>query len=125
VAAPAQAPPLNPCTLVTGARAQAIVGASLVSEREAPLGPTCILAFKGRRAITIAIESLPFSKTAGEMSKPTRVAIGGFRADCGSQGTQMLYVALSDGRVLNVTAPCVLAEEFATKALSRLHRLHG
>jgi hypothetical protein len=37
----------------------------------------------------------------------------------------MLYVALSDGRVLNVTAPCVLAEEFATKALSRLHRLHG
>jgi hypothetical protein len=121
VNAPPQAPPLNPCTLVTGAQAQAIVGVSLVVEREAPLGPTCILEFRGHRAITIAIESLPFDSTVGEMAKRKRVAMAGFHADCGTQGTQMLYVSLGGGRVLNVTAPCAVARALAVKALGRLH----
>jgi hypothetical protein len=118
---PAQTPTLNPCTLVTGAQAQAIVGASVLSKKEAPLGPTCIFEFKGRPVITIAIESLPFAKTVGEMHKRTRVVIGGFHADCGTQGTQMLFVSLGRARVLNVSAPCPLAKAFAIKALSHLH----
>jgi hypothetical protein len=107
---------------VTRAQAQAIVGAALRGSKEAPLGPTCVFDFKGgSAAITLAIESLSFPKTVRQMKKSTRLVVGGLQADCGSLGMQMLFVSLSGGRVLNVTAPCPIARAFAVKALSRLH----
>jgi hypothetical protein len=115
-------PPLNPCTLVSGSEAQAIVGASLRASKEAPLGPTCVFNFKGSHpVITLAIESLSFQKTVRHMKKSTRLAVAGLEADCGNLGEQMLFVSLSGGRVLNVTAPCPIARAFAVKALSHLH----
>ena len=115
-------PPLNPCTLVSGSEAQAIVGASLRASKEAPLGPTCVFNFKGSHpVITLAIESLSFQKTIRHMKKSTRLAVEGLEADCGNLGEPMLFVSLSGGRVLNVTAPCPIARAFAVKALGRLH----
>jgi hypothetical protein len=113
---------LNPCTLVTKAQAHAIVGATLRSEKEAPLGPTCIFTFAGRKTdITLAIESLNYAKTVRPMKKPAHLTLGGYPADCGTLGTQMLFVSLNGGKkVLNVTAPCSIAEAFARKALARL-----
>jgi hypothetical protein len=115
-------PPLNPCTLVSGSEAQTIVGASLRASREAPLGPTCVFNFKGSRpVITLAIESVSFQKTVRHMKKSTRLAVAGLEADCGNLGEPMLFVSLSGGRVLNVTAPCPIARAFAARALNRLH----
>ena len=122
MAAPAQAPPLDPCRLVPASDAHEVAGASLISEKEAPLGPTCIFKFRGGRAdVTLAIERLSFSSVTRQMKHATKVSIRGFRAYCGTLGTQMLYVSLADSRVLNVTAPCPLAKALAVAALSRLH----
>jgi len=120
--APAQTPPLNPCTLISAADAQAIVGAALVTKSEAPLGPTCILSFKGQHAdVTLAIERIGLTSTVHVMRSPRRVTIGGFRAYCGTLGMQTLLVSLGQGRVLDVTAPsCTIATALAAKALAGL-----
>lgn len=122
VTPPPQARPLDPCSLVTNAQAESIVGVPLVSTREAPLGPTCIFAFKRRPTVMITIEFMDFSSTIREMKGATREPIGGFHAECGSLGGQMLYVSLSERRVLSVTASCPVARGFAVRALARLRR---
>jgi hypothetical protein len=113
----------NPCTLVSKTQAQSIVGAALRSAKEAPLGPTCIFTFAGRRAsITLAVESLNYAKTVGPMKRVTKLTIGGRPAECGTLGTQMLFVSLSGGKkVMNVTASCRIAEAFASDAVPRVH----
>ncbi|MGA2013182.1 MAG: hypothetical protein ABSH51_21960 [Solirubrobacteraceae bacterium] len=121
VTPPPVAKPLNPCSLVTNAQAQSIAGAPLRSSREAPLGPTCVFTFTGRPSVTMTIEFLDFASTVKAMRDATRVAIGGFHAECGTLGTQMLDISLSERRVLNVTAPCPVARGFAVRALTRLH----
>jgi hypothetical protein len=55
------------------------------------------------------------------MKNRTRVAVAGRQAYCGTLGTPMLFVSLTGGRVLNVTAPCSIAQALAAKALSRLN----
>ncbi len=121
LAPPPQAKPLNPCTLVTDSQAAAFAGATLMTAHEAPQGPTCIFAFKGRSPITVTIGYLGFARTVHDMTHRSRVAIGGFRAECGTLGTQVLDVALSGFRVLSVTAPCAVAKRFAVRALAALH----
>jgi hypothetical protein len=46
--------------------------------------------------------------------------VGARKAYCGSLGSQMLYVPLTGGRVLHVTASCAVAQRFAALALSHL-----
>ena len=43
-----------------------------------------------------------------------------FAGFCGQLGTQMLFMPLPSGEVLNITAPCSVAQRFASVALSRL-----
>lgn len=112
---------LNPCRLVSAAEAQAIVGAPIAGQLEAPLGPTCVYRLSGSsRQITLAIESLGFHQVTHEMTRPRPITVGHRRAYCGRLGTSMLFVPLRPGRVLNVTAPCSTAQRFAALALSRL-----
>ena len=112
---------LNPCTLVSASEAQAITGGPVVGPVEAPLGPTCIYRPNGSKAqITLAVESMSFSKVTHQMTKPNRVTVRGHLAYCGRLGAPMLFIPLSGGRVLNVTAPCGMAQRFAATALGRL-----
>lgn len=113
--------PTNPCKLVSRSEARSITGQALVSSIEAPLGPTCIYRFAGSKSeITLAVESVSFSQATQQLSKRTRVSVGRQQGYCGSLGTRMLFVPLPGAKVLHVTAPCAMAERFATLALSRL-----
>jgi hypothetical protein len=114
------AKPVNPCKLVSTSEARAITGQLIAARIEAPLGPTCIYRFAGSQSqITLSIESASLSQIAHQMTKRTRVTVGGRQAYCGSLGTKMLFVPLPGGRVLHVTAPCAIAQHFAAVALGR------
>jgi hypothetical protein len=112
---------INPCRLVSVSEAEAITGGPISGRVEAPLGPTCIYRQAGSKTdITLAVETTTFASATHGMSKPTKVLIKGRSAYCGKLGAQMLFVPLPDGTVLNVTAPCAVAQRFAATALSRL-----
>ncbi len=112
----------NPCTLVTAAEAQAIVHAPVLRQTEASQGPTCLLELKGGpRSITLAVQAVNVSREIAQMEKkPTQLSIGGHKAYCGTLGSQLLFVELGGGRVLQVAAPCGTAQALATKALPRI-----
>jgi hypothetical protein len=115
------AKPLNPCKLVSLAEAQAIAGRAITKVAEAPLGPTCIYNITGRAAaITLAVETESFSQATRYLSERKHVVIKGRRSLCGRLGTQTLFVPLTRYQLLNVTAPCGIAERLAGVAVSRL-----
>jgi hypothetical protein len=115
------AKPLNPCKLVSLSEAQAISAGAISKMVEAPLGPTCVYSASGRAAaVTIAVQSESFSQVTRPMTARKRVVISGHRSLCGRLGTQMLLVPLGRYQLLNVTAPCGIAQRFAALAVSRL-----
>jgi hypothetical protein len=112
---------LNPCTLVSAGEARAITGGGIVATSEAPLGPTCLyLGSHSRPQITLALESTSYSQASRRLDKRTEMLIRGHQAACGRLGRQMLFVRVGPRRVLNVTAPCSVARQFAVLAVSRL-----
>jgi hypothetical protein len=114
---------LNPCTLVTRAEAQAILGKPVGEPVSAPQGPTCIYKPQGTtRVVTLAVESLHFStiKPQSQLRDRMSVTVGGHTAYCGVAGTPTMILLLPAGRFLDVTAPCPLAAAFAAKALAHL-----
>jgi hypothetical protein len=111
----------DPCTLVSKAEAQAIVGGSIATPQEAPLGPTCIYQPEGAKTqVTLTVESLDFAQIRAQLHDRRRVRIGGRIAYCGDYGLPTTFVPLSGGRVLSITAPCAVGTRFAAKALPRL-----
>jgi hypothetical protein len=111
----------NPCVFVSGSEAQAIIGTPIVGQTEAPLGPTCVFRLQGQRqTITIAVETERLSAQVRYMHKRRRLMLGGHRAYCGVLGRPMLDVALGPGRILNVAAPCRVAEALASRALRHI-----
>lgn len=111
----------NPCVLITTAEAESIVGAPIVGITEAPLGPTCILKVKGQRqTVTLAVESSAVANQVHQMRKLQQLTVAGHAAYCGELGRPMLDVQLSGGKILNVTAPCALAQALAEKAVPRI-----
>ena len=111
----------NPCTLVSVREAQEIVGVAITGRVEAPLGPTCVYKLSGSKAnVTLAVESLSIAQVTRQMKRPKPLIVGSRRAYCGRLGTQMLFAPLTRGRLLNVTAPCPIAQRFAALALGRL-----
>ena len=114
------AAPPNPCKLVSVAKARAITGNKLAAT-EAPLGPTCIYRAKGSKAqITLAIEAASLSQIVRHLPQKQKLTVGGRRAYCGRLGVQVLFVGLSRNQILNVTAPCQVAQQFAEAALRGL-----
>jgi hypothetical protein len=112
----------TPCNLVTKAQAGAIVGAPLQDPLEAPQGPTCIYRSQdGKRFVTLAVQSVPFSKLKHQMHKRQQVTVSNKTAFCGMLGQPILYVPLSGSRVLSVAAPCQVARKFAARAVPRLN----
>jgi len=115
---------VDPCTLVTRAEAQAIVGKPVGKPVEAPQGPTCIYRPAGARSfITVAVVSLAFSKVLPQSQLRDRISltISGHSAYCGNAGGQQLIVPLPNGKFLAVAAPCPIAAAFAKTALSRYY----
>lgn len=118
---PISASQFDPCTLVSLSRAEAITRGGIADRIEAPLGPTCIFKSRGsKRDITVAVELVNLSQVTRGSTKKKLVLVGGLRAYCVRLGTPMLFVPLSGGRLLNVTAPCRVAREFAAQAVGRL-----
>ncbi len=111
----------DPCTLVSRAEAQAIVGKPIGAPVDAPLGPTCIYRPAGAKSfITVAIESIDFATIKPLIHNRTQSTINGSTAYCGTYGQPTTFVPLSDGRVLDITAPCAVGARFAAEALPRL-----
>ncbi len=111
---------LNPCTLVSVSEVQSITGGGFLSRVEAPLGPTCIYHVSGPPSnVTLAVEAASTAPAAHKGARQN-VSVAGHTAYCVKLGSAMLLVPLSGGRVLNVTAPCALAQRFAAAALGHL-----
>lgn len=110
----------NPCLLVSRAQAAAFIGKS-VAVKEAPLGPTCIYqALGAKRPVTMAVERVDFSALKPRLKRLANLSIAGRTAYYGVYGSATLYVPLSGGRVLNVSAPWPVAPKFAAVALPKL-----
>jgi hypothetical protein len=111
----------NPCKLVSRSEAQTILGRTVSASIEAPLGPTCIYQLGGSKSeITLQVENVNYSQISHQLTKRSQVDVAAHKAYCGTLGTQMLFVPLAGGQVLHVTAPCAIAQRFATLALGRL-----
>jgi hypothetical protein len=111
----------TPCNLVTSRQAAAIVG-PISQQVEAPQGPTCIYRSRdGSRFITIAVQTMDFPKLRRQIQQPQKVPVSSRTGYCGSYGQPMLFVPLTEGRVLSIGGPCAVARKFALKALPQLH----
>lgn len=111
----------SPCNLVTAPEAARIVGGAMQKPVEAPQGPTCVYRTRsGRELIALAVQTTRFSQIKGKLGHRRTTTIAGHTAYCGTYGQPMLYVPLSGGRVLSVSAPCATAKGFAAKALPHL-----
>jgi hypothetical protein len=115
------AKPINPCALVTATQARSLTSGAVSGASEAPLGPTCVYTLAHSKTnITMAIEFQSFSQVTGKMKNRQRLSVDRRQAYCGRLGTEMVFVELPQGRVLNVTAPCTTAQRFATEAITHL-----
>jgi hypothetical protein len=111
----------RPCSLVTKTQAAAIVGGSILEPLEAPQGPTCIYQTKsGKPYVTLAVQTVDFAKLRKQIRDERAVAIASRTAYCGTYGKPMLFLPVSGGRVLSITAPCSMAQRFAAKAAAHL-----
>lgn len=111
----------TPCNLVTQSEAGRIVGARMREPLEAPQGPTCIYRSEaGKSFVTVAVQTVEFTKLRPQLRQPQRVDLSGRTAYCGQYGQPMLYLPLSRGRVLTIAGPCRVARQFAAAALRQL-----
>lgn len=113
---------LDPCTLVTVSEAESITGGTIANPVEAPQGPTCIYKLSGSKSwITLSVESrTDIAKLTGLMKNAQKFSVGTDSGTCGQLDTDNLFLSLTGGRVLHVTAPCAIAEKIATTAVGRL-----
>ena len=121
-AVPAAAPShLEPCSLVSRARAAAIIGEAVRRPTETTQGPTCVYrTVKGKATVTVGVQSMDFQPVRKQMHGVRKIRVGGRTAYCGDYGQAMLYAPLRSGRVLTVSAACGIATKFAAQALRRL-----
>jgi hypothetical protein len=111
----------TPCNLVTRSEARAILGGPVRRPVEAPQGPTCIYRPKSDASmIALAVQRLDLAKIRPLMRERREITVARRSGVCGMYGQPMLYVPLSGGRVLTVSAPCDVARRFAARALPHL-----
>lgn len=114
-------PTLNPCTLVSAAQAQKIIGGAAAHSAEAPLGPTCIYRFNGSKTeVTLAVQTATLASLTRHLARRKQVSIGGHAAVCGTLGQPTMYLPLTGTEVLSISAPCAVAQRFAATALPQL-----
>jgi hypothetical protein len=112
-----------PCSLVSRGQAQDILGGSLQKPVEAAQGPTCIFRSNdGKRFVTLAVQTRDVDALTRQVKGRQPMEVGSRDGFCSVQGQPTLYVPLTADQVLTVTAPCLMAEELARRALRRLER---
>ena len=113
---------VNPCHLVTATEARSITAGGITAITEAPLGPTCIYhsAKAKSPSITMTVEVMKLAQVTQKLAGKAQFTIKSHPAYCGKLGSEMLFVPLTNGQVLNIVAPCSVAREFASVALSHL-----
>jgi hypothetical protein len=117
------AKPLDPCSLVTRAQAQAIVGKPVGPPVDAPQGPTCVYTASGFKGpITLAVVATDFStvKPQAKLRDRMSVTVSGHPAYCGVAGAPTMVVPLTPEKFLTVVAPCPIAASFAATALGHV-----
>jgi hypothetical protein len=115
---------LNPCTLVSRAQAQAMIGHRIEDPQEAPLGPSCIYQpVSAKSFVTMTVEAIDLSKIAPQIKHRKQLIVAGHTAYCGDYGQPTTFVAVGHGRVLSITAPCALGSQFAAAAVPRVPSL--
>jgi hypothetical protein len=111
----------SPCNLVTEARATTIMGSKIRQPLLAPQGPTCIYrGASGKAFVTVAVQDASLAKLERHLRDAKPVAVGGHDGVCGTFSRPTLYVRVSGGRVLSITAPCAMAKSFAAAAIHEL-----
>lgn len=111
----------RPCSLVSKTQATAIVGTPILEPIEAPQGPTCIYQTKsGKPFITLAVQTVNFAKLRKQIRNTRSISVANRTAYCGTYGKPMLFLPVTGGRVLSITAPCSMAQRFAATAAPRL-----
>jgi hypothetical protein len=111
----------RPCSLVTKAQAQSIIGVPILEPLEAPQGPTCIYQSKTRKQyVTLTVQNTDFAHLKAQVRKRREVAVSTRTAVCGTYGRPMLYLPLNGGRVLSVAGRCGIASRFAATAVPHL-----
>jgi hypothetical protein len=110
----------NPCRLVSQAQAQAILGRPVAAPQEAPLGPTCIYQPQGEKTfVTLTLEGVKLTQLKPHIRHLTQFELDGRSGYCGIYGQATTFVQLTDGKVLDITAPCNIGRLFAARALTR------
>lgn len=111
----------SPCNLVTADQAQAVLGARMQMPIEAPQGPTCIYRTQtGKSLVGVSVQTIDFNQVKPLMRQRHSISVASHSGVCGTYGQSMLYVPLSRGRVLSISAPCDIAKGFAVRALPHL-----
>jgi hypothetical protein len=110
----------SPCALVSQAEMSGIAGAAVTAKSQAPLGPTCVFRLGSSSAITVALERLSFAGATRQLHQPQKVTVAGRASVCGNLGRPMLYAPVAQQLVLQVVAPCAVAQRVAAIAIARL-----
>jgi hypothetical protein len=111
----------NACSLVSKSTAASIVGRPIAKVSEAPQGPTCVYQPSGgKQFVTVAVETTKLAIIQARSKAISKTKVNGRAAYCVKYGGMMMYVPLSGGRMLHVTAACPVASRFASAALTTL-----
>jgi hypothetical protein len=111
----------RPCSLVSKTQARAIVGAPILEPLQAAQGPTCIYQAKsGKPYVTVTVQTVNFVKLRKQIRNLRSIAVADRTAVCGTYGKPMLFLPVTGGRVLSISAPCGMAQRFAAKAAPHL-----
>lgn len=112
--------PVEPCSLVSGSEAAAILGGAVQVSQE-PQGPTCVYAVEGSaEQVTMVVESTRLASLRKHARKTSAVSIAGQTGWCLRYESTSVVVPLPGGRVLHVTGPCDAAASFAALAVPRV-----
>lgn len=112
---------VNPCSLVSGAEAAAILSAPVARPVEEPMGPTCVYrTTSGTATVTVSIQTLDVNQVRPLMQNVVVAAEAGHTTYCGNYGQPTLLAPLTRPSALEIVAPCPVAQQFAARALPRI-----
>lgn len=112
---------VNPCSLVSGAEAAAILSAPVARPVEEPMGPTCVYrTTSGTATVTVSIQTLDVNQVRPLMQDVVVAAEAGHTTYCGNYGQPTLLAPLTRPSALEIVAPCPVAQQFAARALPRI-----
>ena len=110
--------PQNPCSLISRAQLTRAAHARVLKLTDAPLGPTCIVRFKGwKQDLTIALQTSNVKQQVKLLEKRKSYKIAKHKAYCGKLGGVTFIVQLNANRSLVIDGPCATAERIALKAV--------